>query len=192
MADQGVNSLSPALKLYNYGTINGANLYAVITSFGNDLLYNKGQIDGLVQLGGGTDTLLNRGLINGNVGMGDSADTLDNRAGTIDGLIGMGEGNDTFIPGASSETVDGGINEDAIDFSRSSGVHFALDASIDATGWARDDTYTNFEDLLGSTTGNDILVGDSFGNLAMPLAAVMFLAGTFGLYGWIRSLARKA
>ena len=36
------------------------------------------------------------------------------------------------------------------------------------------------------------LVGDSFGNLAMPLAAVMFLAGTFGLYGWIRSLARKA
>ena len=36
------------------------------------------------------------------------------------------------------------------------------------------------------------LVGDSFGNLAVPLAAVMFLAGSFGLYGWVRSLARKA
>jgi Ca2+-binding RTX toxin-like protein len=165
MADQGVNSLSPALKLYNYGTINGASLYAVITSFGNDLLYNKGQIDGLVQLGGGNDTLLNRGLINGNVGMGDGADTLDNRAGTIDGLIGMGDGNDTFIPGASNETADGGINEDTIDFSRSSGVHFALDGSIDATGWASGDSYSNFEDLLGSVLGNDILVGDSFGNV---------------------------
>jgi hypothetical protein len=36
------------------------------------------------------------------------------------------------------------------------------------------------------------LVGDSFGNLAVPLAAVMFLAGSFGLYGWVRSLSRKA
>ena len=180
MADQGVNSLSPALKLYNYGTINGASLYSVITSFGNDLVFNKGLLDGLIQLGGGDDRLLNRGLINGNVGMGDGADTLDNRAGTIDGLIGMGDGNDTFIPGASSETVDGGIGEDTIDFSRSSGVHFALDASIDATGWARDDTYTNFEDLLGSTTSNDILVGDSFANLIAGFGGSDILSGQGG------------
>ncbi len=36
------------------------------------------------------------------------------------------------------------------------------------------------------------LVGDGFDAYAMPLAVVMFLAGGFGLYGWVRSLARKA
>jgi putative OPT family oligopeptide transporter len=36
------------------------------------------------------------------------------------------------------------------------------------------------------------LVGDSFEPIAMPLAAVAFVAGTFGLYRWVRGLALKA
>ena len=36
------------------------------------------------------------------------------------------------------------------------------------------------------------LVSDSFGPIAMPLAFVSFLAGTYGLYRWTRSLARES
>jgi len=36
------------------------------------------------------------------------------------------------------------------------------------------------------------LVGDSFEPIAMPLAFVCFVAGTFGLYNWIRGLAQKS
>ena len=153
------------LRLFNYGRIHADYLGAINTDYSTDMVYNKGVIDGLIQLGRNDDVLLNRGFINGNVGMGDGIDLLDNRSGTIEGQIGLGDGNDTIMPGASAETADGGINEDTIDFTRSSGVHFALDGSIDATGWAKDDTYTNFEDVLGSNTGGDVLVGDGFGNV---------------------------
>jgi Ca2+-binding RTX toxin-like protein len=117
-----------------------------------------------VDLFSGNDRLLNRGIIHDDVYMGDGNDFVDNRAGQIEGTIDLGSGTNTFMPGASIETAVGGAGIDTLDFSHSSGVRIALDGSVIATGWALDDTYTGFENLTGSSTGNDTLIGDGSAN----------------------------
>ena len=152
------------VRMYNFGTIATSAEKAIYTDQGNDLLVNRGRIEGTVDLYSGNNTLLNRGLITGDVATGVGKDLVDDRSGTIDGSITLGAGTDTFMPGSSAETADGGSDFDILDFSRSSGVRVALDGSIDGTGWAKDDTYTGFEIVVGSTLGNDTLIGDSANN----------------------------
>ena len=43
-------------------------------------------------------------------------------------------------------------------------MHLALDGSLEATGWAKDDTYDGFANITGSNLGADILIGDSGDN----------------------------
>jgi len=152
------------LKIYNYGKIVATD-FAIISDIGKDLLFNRGQIEGSVDLFTGDDRLLNRGLITGTVNLGSGADFLDNRGGTIEGKITLGQSDDTLLPGASIEDADGGTGKNTLDFTKSSGVRLALDGSIDATGWAADDTYTGFDNLLGSNKGNDTLIGNANDNL---------------------------
>jgi len=168
------------LRIVNYGTIVGHGGAAIVTDQGNDYLTNRGRIEGDIDLYHGNDTLLNRSLIAGDVTLGLGNDLLDNRGGTIDGAITLADGSDTFIPGASVENADGGIGIDLLDFSKSSGVRLALDGSIDATGWAADDTYTGFENITGSAKGNDTLIGDAGDNDLLGLGGTDSLSGLGG------------
>jgi len=158
-----VRSLNGPLKIYNYGRITAPDI-AIATADGADFVYNRGTIQGAINLLTGDDRILNRGLINGDVQLGGGDDLFDNRGGTIDGSIDLFFGNDTFMPGAEAETVHGGEDRDTLDFSRSSGVQLALDGSIKPTGWAKEDDYDGFEDIVGSKTGADVLIGDSGNN----------------------------
>jgi Ca2+-binding RTX toxin-like protein len=163
-------------KVLNHGLIHGD----VDLESGDDLITNLGQIAGIASLGDGNNRLLNRGAINGDVSFGGDIDLLDNRGGTIEGAITLGGGEDTFMPGASSETADGGDGSDVLDFSKSGGVQLALDGSIDPTDWAYDDAYTGFENITGSKTGNDILIGDGGANSLQGLGGKDVLSGLAG------------
>lgn len=99
-------------------------------------------------------------MIGGNVNLGDGVNYFDNRGGTIEGEITFGAGDDTFSPGNGRDTAIGGDGSDTLDFSSSGAVQIALDESIFATGAAKDDTYTGFENIIGSKSGNDVLIGD--------------------------------
>jgi Ca2+-binding RTX toxin-like protein len=173
--------MNQTLRIYNYGTLLADNSEAIISDVGNDWLYNRGRIEGDVNLYGGNNTVLNRGLIDGNVTMFGGTDKLDNIGGTIEGTISLGSSNDIFLPGSGIETADGGDGTDLLDFSRSSGVRVALDGSIDGTGWAKDDTYTGFENVTGSSSGNDTLVGDGVDNVLTGLGGNDILTGQDGI-----------
>ncbi len=167
------------LKVYNYGTINSSGS-AISLDKGDDLLFNQGNIDGSAFFFGGADRVINRGLINGQVDTGFGADLVDNRSGTIEGKITLGNDNDQLMPGATIEDATGGSGIDTLDFSKSSGVRFALDGSIDATGWAKDDTFDLFENIIGSNIGNDTLMGDTGANSITGLGGNDLLSGGAG------------
>ncbi|WP_298191824.1 hypothetical protein [Novosphingobium sp.] len=159
----GVNTNGASITISNFGLIASEGT-AIYTSTASDTVINRGQVQGNVNLSQGDDRLINRGLITGDVLLNVGADLLDNRGGTIEGKILLGTGADIFMPGAGDEVADGGGNGDTLDFSKSSGVQLALDRSIAATGWAKDDVYTGFANLVGSSLGADILIGDSSAN----------------------------
>ncbi len=169
------------LRIYNYGTLLADRHEAILSDFGNDWLYNRGRIEGDVNLYYGNNTVVNRGLIDGNVAMLDGSDKLDNIGGTIEGTISLNGGKDIFLPGSGAETADGGGDTDLLDFSKSSGVRVALDGSIDGTGWAKDDVYTGFENVTGSSSGNDTLVGDAGDNVLTGLGGNDILIGQDGI-----------
>jgi len=148
----------------NFGDITSSFGSAISSGAGDDTIYNFGTIDGDIDLSHGFNIVINRGVIIGNLATGASGDIVDNRLGTIMGDVNLGDGGDIFRPGETEETVNGGAGRDNLDFSNSSGVQFALDDSLTATGWAAGDSYLNFENLTGSRTGADVLIGDSFGN----------------------------
>lgn len=167
------------INVYNAGVLSG--IFAIRSGIGNDFINNRGNIDGDISLNSGNDWLTNRGLIDGAVILGDGADIVNNQFGTITGGITFGAGIDTFIVGASTESADGGADSDTLDFSKSSGVRIALDDSIVATGWATNDSYTGFEDLIGSRKGNDLLIGDDGANAIQGLGGNDVLSGQAGV-----------
>ncbi|HSW13532.1 MAG TPA: hypothetical protein VLI06_11880 [Solimonas sp.] len=92
-------------------------------------------------------------------------DTLNGGAGN-DRLYG-GEGNDTLLALAGDDWVDGGNGIDHANYSGASGdVTIDLNiVGVQNTGAAGNDTLLGIEDLTGSNTGNDTLVGDDTDNL---------------------------
>ena len=164
----------------NFGDITSNYGAAISTGNGDDTVQNFGTIDGDIDLGDGFGIVINRGVIVGNIATGTLGDIIDNRLGTIMGEVNLGDGSDIFRPGQTDETVDGGAGSDMIDFSKSSGVQFALDGSLTATGWASGDVYLNFEGLTGSLTGADVLTGDSFGNYLIGNGGNDVLSGMAG------------
>lgn len=160
----GISSTGNFLSVHNSGLIVGLEDYAPgpLTIRGSslfDYVYNTGTIQGTVDMGGGSDKLINRGTIDGYVGMGAGDDIVDNRLGNIF-QVSLEEGNDTYRPGADVDFAFGGAGIDTLDFARSGPITFALDGSVSATGVAEDDTIKEFENLIGSSTGNDMLIGD--------------------------------
>lgn len=160
VGDTGIQSGNEALFLRNFGDLNGFGGSALSLGNGNDTIRNSGQIVGNLQLGNGSNSVINRGLIEGDVFTGTGDDTFDNRGGTITGQTTMGDGADFYTPGATQDLAAGGAGIDTINFSTSTGVQFALDRSIAFTGWALGDAFAQFENVTGSETGTDLLIGD--------------------------------
>lgn len=182
------------------GTLQGAS--AILAGSGGVTLLNKGGVvDGGVQLGSGINQVDNRnGTINGLIFTGDLADSIDNRGGTIAqgvqtgngadvienrggtivGTVNMGLGNDRFGAGTNTESVNGSDGIDTLDLTRLGAVTVALDGSLDNVGVAADSAYIDFENIAGSLTGANTLVGNELGNAITGGRSADSLAGAAG------------
>ncbi len=168
-------------KLRNYGDISGK----IIFGNGADLLINRGgAIYGDIAMGSNGlsisgDKVLNRSLIVGNITFGTFNDVFDNRGGTVDGMVSMGDGDDvfdnragtlfgpikleqgadTYILGSGAQDVDGGTGPDRLDFSRAGAITFDVGTTEGQSGLPTDSVFRNFESVVGSLTGINILTG---------------------------------
>jgi Ca2+-binding RTX toxin-like protein len=170
-----------SLQLKNFGTIS-SDIGEAIVSNGNaqNNVTNRGLINGALRFGNGDDRIANRGIINGDISFGGGINFLDNRGGTIDGTIFFGANNDTFKPGAGDEIANGNAGVDTLDFTTSGSVTLSLDNSLAATGSARGDVYSGFENITGSNGGDDVLVGDFYANGFLGLNGNDRLSGMAG------------
>ena len=172
----GINGLGHDISIINYGTIAG-NQYSIALFEGTlerTVLDNHGTIGNSIEATAfassdttfTNDTIRNSGHIYGDVYMGGGNDLFDARGGAVLGTIHLGPGDDRYVPGQAEETVEGGAgsDRDLLDFGSTSGVTFALDGSLDASGVADGDVYSGFEYLRGSNTGADVLRGDAKAN----------------------------
>ncbi|MEO1679704.1 MAG: calcium-binding protein [Pseudomonadota bacterium] len=84
-------------------------------------------------------------------------DTLfgNNEANVILG----GAGDDNIHPFGGTDFVDGGEGTDVLNLSAATGITVDL-----AAGVAGPNTFVNFENVLGSVNGDDIILGDASGN----------------------------
>ncbi|MBW6396475.1 hypothetical protein KPL78_01390 [Roseomonas sp. HJA6] len=129
----------------------GAGANTLYGDDGDDVL--SGGSDADILLGGaGADYLVG----------GADADRLDG-GGDADILQGD-DGNDTLAGGAGADVLVGGTGVDVADYLWSKGVTIALDGSVTATGDAAGDILDGVENLIGSATGSDRLVGDAGAN----------------------------
>ena len=156
-----------AATLTNFGSIYGGD-YAVHPTGGaaQVSIHNRGEILGTVDTGYGNDTINNRnGTIEGDITMGEGNDVYNGIRGTVSGtVLGQG-GSDKFIGNALlAEVFDGGDGVDTLDFSLMGAVVVALDNSLLAGGSALDDTYISFENVFGSNSGDDVIVGSNAAN----------------------------
>jgi Ca2+-binding RTX toxin-like protein len=142
----------------------------IISDPGSDAITSSGK----------SDTVINTGKIVGNILLGGGQDVYTGKTGTVIGTIDGGNGDDLFQPGSHAETIyGGGGNSDMLDFRMAGAVRLSLDTSVQGTGAAKGDTYTDVENVLGSLKGSDLLVGDINNNLL----------GGFGGNDTIRAIA---
>ena len=101
-----------------------------------------------------------------------SDDVLNGLAGDdeIDGLGGNdilngGDGDDCLIGGAGADVLNGGAGSDTLCYySSAQGVAINLMTGTARGGDAIGDSFTNMENIYGSTTGDNILIGDNGAN----------------------------
>ncbi len=93
---------------------------------------------------------------------GGGADTLDGGAGD-DAMYGGG-GNDGMRGSAGADHYDGGLGVDVVNFDQSTGVRVFLDATGTNGLSAVGDTFVDVENIIGSLTGADWLVGQGSAN----------------------------
>lgn len=165
----GMASVGNALTLYNSGLIVGVDTFSpgpltIQGGTASDYVNNIGTIQGTIDLGEASDTLINRGTIDGSILMGLGNDLVDNRLGLISSSVLLGDGDDTYRPGADRDTAVGGAGIDTVDFRRGGPVTFALDGSAASGGAAEGDSLKEFENLMGSNIGSDLLIGNDSAN----------------------------
>ncbi len=93
---------------------------------------------------------------------GGGADVLDGAAGD-DAMFG-GAGNDGLRGSGGADHYDGGEGVDVVNFDKSNGVNVFLDGSGTNGASAVGDSFVNIENLIGSLTGPDFLVGNAAAN----------------------------
>ena len=103
--------------------------------------------------GGDDDDVLYAGAGNDNLHGGAGADALNGE-----------DGNDRLAGGAGADVLAGGAGVDTADYAASTGVTVALDGSEDGTGDAAGDYLDSIENLTGSATGGDRLIGNAGAN----------------------------
>ena len=175
-------------RIVNSGTILGSEaIYGLASRTADVTIINSGLIEGTfgsaialndaVVLG---DFVVNTGLIIGSVVLGGGDDVFDNRGGRLSGAATGGSGNDWFRPGADGEFFDGGTGTDLLDFRAGGGaVEIALDGAWDATAWAEGDSYTGFENVIG-TAFADRIGGDTGANVLKGAGGADSLYGQAG------------
>ena len=105
-----------------------------------------------------------------------------------DVLVG-GAGNDTYVAGGGNDYVEGGAGADALyggdgadslSYYGSSGVSAYLVYSYGSGNDAQGDTFTGFENLTGSNSGADVLLGDANANVIFGAGGADWLSGLGG------------
>jgi serralysin len=132
-------------------------------------------------------------ILNGTI----SADTIDGLGGNdrISGFAGNdllrgqagndlldgGEGNDTLIGGIGADALTGGNGIDSASYQYSAtAVTVNLSNAALNTGEAQGDTYNSIENLIGSTSANSILTGNTSNNSLFSYAGNDVLSGEDG------------
>ena len=156
-----------ANRIVNSGMlVGGVGSYALNLNDDTDTVINSGTMIGGASLGGNNDIFTNRnGTVNGDVFLGSGNDTFDNRGGTIDGTVFGDIGNDIFYAGASAETFNGGIGTDTLNVQFTAGGTIDLSGGAAGTGVALGDVYVDIENVSGSLSGNDIIIGSAATNV---------------------------
>ncbi|MGQ2931830.1 MAG: calcium-binding protein, partial [Sphingopyxis sp.] len=177
------DSFASLSEVWNRGTINGDYAIRVTDlsfseSFASETglrVYNSGTINGAVALSSYADILVNRNNLNGLVQMGGSDDIFDGRTGRLNGELYGGAGNDTLLTGAGdnilfgdtgddilsggagNDTLSGGAGRDSFRFETGFGDDVVTDFQ---TGSAHDYIdvagYTAYQSIAQS--GNDVLI----------------------------------
>ncbi len=131
-----------------------------------------------VLVGGSFDDTLSGGNGNDRLYGNDGHDRLYGNSGN-DRLYG-GNGDDTLNGGAGADVYYGGAGADLLSFYSGAGVKVALDKSIAATGDAIGDTFSSVENVAGSNTGADTIVGNSSNNRLSGYGGNDVLSGKAG------------
>ncbi len=155
---QGNDSFSPSLANNYIDGQGGADTVAYNDSDAGVTI----NLDGSAGIGGFAegDTLTNIETVVGSTF--DDVITGTTIAETLRG----GNSNDTLQGRGGADLLDGGNNEDTADYrlSASGQVNISLLADTASGGDATGDTLDNFENLMGSLTLRDILIGDNSNN----------------------------
>jgi Ca2+-binding RTX toxin-like protein len=146
-------------SFWNSGTIEADYVFKSADSDSegpNDtaIIYNSGQLIGLIDLGLGNAQLYNSGTITGHIDLGDGRDLYDGRTGTQSGGVDGGDGNDTLLGGKGSDTLIGGNGDDIL----SGGIGNDI-----LTGGAGHDTFrfeagSGADQITDFTAGEDVIV----------------------------------
>jgi len=152
----------------------GVSIYLAGTDQNGNAKFTPAQLAGYA--GGGVDSVnidyYNSienviGTAHNDTIVGDSGNNVFTGNGGTDTIYGM-NGNDTFIGGLGSEYLDGGGDTDKVDYSSASGgvtVDLAHNRASGLVGGDRfNDALFNIENIVGSTNGNNTLIGDSLNN----------------------------
>jgi Ca2+-binding RTX toxin-like protein len=165
------NPANHEAQVINTGTIIAQN-NAILRGAGEGLvtITNSGLIKGGnvaigVEDSAGREVITNTGRIEGAVFTGAGDDRVNTARGTITGSVSLGAGNDTYAPGNGVDIVDGGPGRDLLDFSASRGGRVVLNGTSTMIGGTAGDVFNGFQDIRGSATGADTLIGDAQGNL---------------------------
>jgi serralysin len=110
-----------------------------------------------------TDTITVKGNVLANTITGSTQSDHISGDNENDVLSG-GDGNDSLAGNAGADALNGGAGSDTASYESDAAVNVSLDGSIINTGTAAGDTFTLIENLSGSNTGDDVLVGDQFSN----------------------------
>ncbi|MGO4389387.1 calcium-binding protein [Microvirga sp. 2YAF29] len=156
-------------QIDNRGSNEGGLGRSILGSEDNDLVYNKGTINGLMTLGAGNEL-------------------FDGRAGRSTGLIVMGIGNASVLGSASDETFYGGLGDDFIDggagidtvvFSSGADITVTLASELPQATGEGFDTLINIENIR-SGSGRDRLTGNNVANVLDGGGGVDVLIGYGG------------
>ena len=134
-------------------------------------------IENVIGSNGGDDTISGNSGNNALSGQG-GHDALYGRAGN-DALRG-GKGNDLLAGGSGADKLYGSSGTDTASYYYDGAVDVSLDASIAATGAATGDKFSSIENLQGSLSGADTLVGNGSNNVLTGLGGNDSLIGRAG------------